>query len=398
MKLIVTALISILTITVFFSLYADYRLRNCVTDNVIPTKSVKSENFTKLRINYTVTTKQHWFRLLKNTKIESPKILRTGSPIQLRERFDQHSRGQKGDIAPVLTTRWLRYSWWNYLHTIAALCLLTCLITIVLVRALTEKYKSLERQVAARSIELNQTIHVLRQSEIALLKSNQTKDQVITMILHDIRSPISFIATISSYLADRQDLISAKSFNETLFQLKAGAKSLVNFTEFFLAWANTQRETFKIQKQYFKLDNLFTDVTHLYQELAKIKGNEMIILPAHLTCYTDYQIFACIIRNLLDNANKFTRNGIITLSAFANQDELVVTVSDTGQGLSSAQIDNFLDENKADIVKGTGSILILSMLKNIGGRLEIKTELDKGSSFSIIMKNALPAQSNLTIG
>ncbi|MBE9460577.1 sensor histidine kinase [Dyadobacter subterraneus] len=344
----------------------------------------------RIRLYNTVRAALWHFPISKNSQI--PQHGTTLVSYKIIWSSGQCFADQKGLHAFIIAKSW----WDNDLSfnlTVVALAALA--VYLVLHRQLVyfkQKYNFLQRQLKALTIETNETIERLRQSEIVLLENNKIKNQLITMVLHDIRSPVRSISTISSYLADKRCFIPVNNFNETLHQLKLGSRSLETFTEKFFLWADSQRDDFKIKPCYFALDAFLLEVTNLYQDIAKMNENKIMVLPTCLVCFCDYQLLACVIRNLVDNANKYTFHGIITLSAFLESNELILNVSDTGNGLTPAEINDFITGNVNGTTSGTGSFLILALLKKIEGRLQIQSAPGKGSTFSIRLKIYYPAQ------
>ena len=271
-------------------------------------------------------------------------------------------------------------TWWFYLLIILLAALMIYLFT-------RQRLNALEELVSARTRELSEVIDELGQSEQALLRSNLVKDKVVTMVLHDMRSPIRYISHISSILIKNRNLLSEQEFDNTLCELDSGARGLQAFTEQFFIWATTQQVDFIIKKEEFLLDDLFRDLFELYQDIARLNGNKLLVNNTDLTVRTDYQILAFIVRNLIDNGNKNTKNGTIILDGHSTFEHTFITVSDTGRGMSEMQIEKFLDENRSLKSEGTGSVLILQMLCKINGKLEIRSTSELGSTFIVCIEN-----------
>lgn len=286
---------------------------------------------------------------------------------------------------PFTVKPWFYTTWWFYLTVILTVFLAAYLIYWLRLRSLTEKSKLMETLVEARTMELNKVVEQLARSESALINSTEIKDKIITIVLHDLRSPISFLNTISNYLAKNSSLLDKAMLENKLHALHAGTLALVTYTEQFFAWATTQHKDFTITATSFNISDIFKEITLLYADILKSRGNNLFIHETGLTCHTDYQILAIILRNLIDNANKNTSNGQIVLKADRNGDLITISVADSGKGLNPEQIRSFMDENSGINKSGLGSVLILNMLKKINGTLSIKTSSDSGSTFNITL-------------
>lgn len=282
---------------------------------------------------------------------------------------------------------WFYNTWWFYLILTISFMLVAYLIGRQRLKSVIERANQLEILVKGRTIELSLAIEQIAQSESALLKSTKVKDRVITMVLHDLRSPIRFLRTISDYLASNHQNLNEAELHERLAELQSGTNALRDFTEQFFTWAVSQHEDFKVNNTLVKIQALFEDLAELYSDIAKNKKNLLTIEATDLKCHTDHQMLALILRNLIDNANKNTASGLINLSASASENSVSIYIKDTGKGLTAGQVNSFIDESKEMGNAGTGSILILNMIQKIGGKLEIITSVDKGSTFIVTLSH-----------
>ncbi|OJV17227.1 MAG: histidine kinase [Dyadobacter sp. 50-39] len=288
---------------------------------------------------------------------------------------------------PVEVLPWFYNTWWFYLFGI---CLSVGVGYLLFQRRLTKLEKEaqeLENVISDRTRELKSAVEDLAKSEMALLESNRFKDHVITMVLHDMRSPLRFISLISGNLLKNHTHLSPADLDAYLGDLHMGTQNLLGFTEQFFMWISTQQQGFKISKNRFLLNALFEEIASLYKELFKVNHNRLTIVHTRLECISDYQILSVIIRNLIDNANKNTIDGEITLSCREANGKLAISISDTGQGLSDEQMALFMSRDRQAGNRGTGSLLIHTMLDYIQGSISIASEPGKGSTFTIHLQN-----------
>lgn len=282
---------------------------------------------------------------------------------------------------------WFYTTWWFYLFCI---CLSVGIGYLLFKRRLTKLQKEaqeLENTISARTRELKNAVDELATSEMALLESNRFKDHVITMVLHDMRSPLRFISLISGKLLKNHTHLTPSDLDAYLGDLHMGTQNLLGFTEQFFMWISTQQQGFKISKNLFSVDVLFEEIASLYKELFKFNHNRLTIVHTDLECVSDYQILSVVIRNLIDNANKNTFDGEIRLSCREENDRLLISISDTGLGLSDEQIALFMSRDRQAGNRGTGSLLIHTMLDYIQGSISIVSEPGQGSTFTILLQN-----------
>ncbi|MGN6420652.1 MAG: ATP-binding protein [Pseudobacter sp.] len=240
----------------------------------------------------------------------------------------------------------------------------------------------IENIVKLRTEELNAAIQQLEESETALKQSNHVKEQIIATVLHDIRSPL-----FSLRMAGKTLVRNWKNSNEENLAQVTGINQLIGelgrFTDQFFSWAASQQEHFKVKKTTFSLQEIFRDIESLFKEILQINNNRFSITETDIRCYTDKEILVLILRNLVDNANKNTENGIISIQATGIPEGLQIQISDTGKGLNDFQIENFLNRDKAVKNGRMGSVIILEMLDRIEGDLQVSSEPGKGSVFTI---------------
>ncbi|MGN6294386.1 MAG: ATP-binding protein [Chitinophagaceae bacterium] len=274
-------------------------------------------------------------------------------------------------------------TWWFYI----LLFILACLIGLIAVRLRTkilkERNAGLQAIIWAQTADLSKTVEQLKTSEQALKESNLMKDRVTTMVLHDMRSPIRFLHTVSDQLLKKHDSLTPAEIKEKLGVLQSSTGSLNEFTEQFFTWAASQHRDFKIQPETFLLQPLFNELEELYADIAKANNNHFIVESTLLQANTDKNILSVIIRNLLDNACKNTANGWVRLSAGAQADKLVIAVADTGPGLDETAIATFFEGNGRVGSSRNGSSIVINLLEKIEGRLEIISSKDQGTSFNV---------------
>ena len=280
--------------------------------------------------------------------------------------------------------------WYNTRLFYLVLLLLTFTLIFWLTKLRTQvlraRNRKLKTQVALQTRDLNRMVRQLTQSEDALKESNQTKDNIITTVLHDLRSPIRFIYTISKHIATGHRKMQQDALDLHLKELKNSTASLNSFTDQFFTWALSQHRSFSAKYTQESLADLFQETEMLYADIMSANGNKLIVMPTGLYCYTDPQLLSTVVRNLLDNANKYTRDGVIKLEATRSEHQTTITVSDTGRGFSSEALKAFLNKDKTEDPRdGRGSFIILYLLELMGGRLEADSEPGKGTIFRIVL-------------
>ncbi|MDR6808505.1 signal transduction histidine kinase [Dyadobacter sp. BE34] len=328
-----------------------------------------------------------WHKVEKNGEVTIASLPPGDYKLLVRRNSGDIPDSRAQFVLPVEVQPWFYNTWWFYVFCI---CVSVGIGYLLFKRRLTKLQKEaqeLENVISARTRELKSAVDDLAKSEMALLESNRFKDHVITMVLHDMRSPLRFISLISGNLLKNHKQLTSSDLDAYLGDLHMGTQNLLGFTEQFFMWISTQQQGFKISKNLFPLNALFEEIASLYKELFKVNHNRLTIVRTDLECISDYQILSVIIRNLIDNANKNTTDGEITLSCREENGQLLISISDTGQGLNDEQIALFMSRDRQTGNRGTGSLLIHTMLDYINGSILIASQPGKGSTFTILLQN-----------
>ncbi len=339
-------------------------------------------NKENILIEYRISElKDEWSPVQENGVITLNNVRSGNYQIQVRKRNGASQHGYDYLNFGVTVKPFFYNTWWFYALAAALLAVAVYFFMRYRFRVLKKRSEELEKLVAARTLQLNDKIGELSQSQNSLEESNKVKDRMITLVLHDLRSPIRFLNTISNYLSRNYQSLTKEDLKRSTDELKGSTTALNHFTEHFFAWINSHRENFTVVNECVSINSLFTDVRDLYEEIIRNEGNVILIEPTEIGCYTDKHILDAIIRNLVDNANKNSNRGIISLSAKAFNDRIEIYVSDTGEGLSDEQIAQINKGILAD--KGIGLTIIIDLLDKIGGRLSASRGSEKGCVFRV---------------
>jgi len=235
-------------------------------------------------------------------------------------------------------------------------------------------------------------------TENELRELNATKDKFFSIMAHDLKSPLSIFALATDTLVKEYDNLDRDDLNEYLIDLKDNAQNIYGLLENLLTWSRTQRGKINFTPDIFDLKFIIDGNVQLYQAAAHTKNVEIInLVTDEIRVYSDSNLINTILRNLINNAVKFTSaDGKITVSVDSNIKYFQVNVTDTGVGMSELVVDNLfnLDFNTTtlgtDNEKGTGLGLIVckEFIKLIGGEIWAKSKLGEGTTFSFtIPKN-----------
>lgn len=243
-----------------------------------------------------------------------------------------------------------------------------------------------ERKLAEESLlQLNDRLKAL----------NATKDKLFSIIAHDLKSPFNSILGFSDLLLNDLHSYSVEKTGEFIEQINSSAKNTLSLIDNLLAWANSQMGQINYQPEKIFLLPIFQDIIELLSPTAKIKNITIrYFQPDELAVYADKNLLETIIRNLISNAIKFTNtNGKINVYSILENDQIVITISDSGMGISRENINRLFDINENFTTKGTanekgsglGLILCKEFIEKQGGKIWVESEVGVGSDFKFTL-------------
>ncbi|MDZ7777054.1 MAG: histidine kinase dimerization/phospho-acceptor domain-containing protein [Bacteroidales bacterium] len=183
---------------------------------------------------------------------------------------------------------------------------------------------------AAIVIEKKQAENQLRKSESELKELNAQKDKFFSIIGHDLKSPFNSILGFSGLLEEQ---IGEKNYDEVGKSAKIIGQSsqrAMDLLENLLEWSRAQTGRIEFSPESFKMINLTDDTFAQLKDAADQKSITLRNdLPTNLPVFADKNMIGTVMRNLISNAIKFTREGgEIKISAEKSAKEIFVSVSD----------------------------------------------------------------------
>ncbi len=245
----------------------------------------------------------------------------------------------------------------------------------------------LQREVAERTEEL-----ALKNKELQNI--NSTKDRLFAMISHDLRAPLISLRGLTkkvNFLIERGRIAEVSQIGETVDGAVNRTQKLLDN---LLSWAIVQGEDFKYQPENLEVAELLKEVSSLYLDLANAKSISLMVNNQREKVYADKQSVLTILRNLLDNAIKFTpRGGKVTLSALSStqNDFTSLVISDNGVGIPPSQLENIFaldhrystDGTAGERGTGLGLVLCSDLAHQNSGQLSALSIPGEGSIFTL---------------
>jgi signal transduction histidine kinase len=286
----------------------------------------------------------------------------------------------------------LFYKTTSFLLVIIAVALVLGVLLVQKRHELAEKKREVRRNQQTLSetvIQLKDTVARLQESEKALVKTSAQREKLISLVIHDLRSPLRFLTMLAGDLYDNQPELTPAEMKERAWLVKKGAQDIYNFSEDFLLWITSQKDNFSISSRHFRIRPLLQEIYDFYSEQVQQRGNLLSYETGEdLLIYSDPHVLITIIRNLVDNANKYTSQGSIRITATRQGDYVQICISDTGQGMSPRQIATFLGEDNLENVNSgsqLGHKFIFDLTRRLGGVLSVESEEQKGTKIRLLL-------------
>ncbi len=227
----------------------------------------------------------------------------------------------------------------------------------------------------------------LRSTQQRLKAINQSKDDLLSVLSHDLRNPLISIQSGLKLLYQRTPEKN-KEWQQIYDHMSRVSSSAFHLLNTILDWSKTQMSTLEENPQEYDLKDIVNNVTQLYQGTADLCNVKIISDIASQKITVDKEMFSIILRNLLSNAIKYTESGgKIRISAENNAKHKSITVSDTGAGMSSELLNKVMafDAFGSDVKSsdefsmGFGLSLCKVYVKRIGGQISAESQLGKGT-------------------
>lgn len=264
-----------------------------------------------------------------------------------------------------------------------------------------EDLKAEKNTVEEQNEELVQIADRLQIKILELDTANSTKNRLFSLISHDIRNPFTSILGLSELLDKNYDTYEEVQRKKLTNMIRTSSESIYSQLSNMLDWARGQLNNLQINPQHCRLAWVVKDTVSIQQPVAQNKNIDIQIhIDDHCAVYADIEMLKAIIRNLTSNAIKFTpSNGTVKISAqhLAGQSMTQITIADTGVGISPENIDNILNTDTVHSTYGTdkepgtglGIAICIQFVKSNNGRLEIESELGKGTAFKVFLPQGI---------
>lgn len=233
----------------------------------------------------------------------------------------------------------------------------------------------------------------LIESERNLKNLNATKDKFFSIIAHDLKGPFFSLLGLSEIMSEDLDDMNKDEIREMSKGINGASKKVFALLENLLQWARAQLGMVNIEKQLFDFNELVLENTKLFKNNFEQKGIKLrseLIDDSEI--FADREMINFALRNLLNNAIKFTENnGEVLIESKKQDNNFVVSISDTGIGIDENSLKKLFKIESTFSTAGTseekgtglGLILVHEFIHKNNGEISVKSKLNEGTTFTI---------------
>jgi signal transduction histidine kinase len=258
---------------------------------------------------------------------------------------------------------------------------------IVIVALVWNLYKVKQRT----NTDLQRINEKVKSQNAQLQDLNATKDKFFSIIGHDLKGPLNSLTSFSGLLINHVESLSREEIQILAKDLDKSLKNLYALLNNLLEWSRSQTGNIEFKTETFDIGSLLKENRELLFAQAQNKKigfleemNGRVAVKAHR------QSLNTVVRNLVSNSIKFTpEGGVIKLGVKQNHRHVLVSVADTGVGMSPDVISKLFRLDAKHTTRGTanekgtglGLILCKDFVEKNGGKLWVESEEGRGSVF-----------------
>ena len=238
---------------------------------------------------------------------------------------------------------------------------------------------------------------VLQVKNEKLRTLNESKNQLLSVLSHDLRPSIYRLGTIGEQIKEAVEAKRTKEFQILIQQNRMFANNAYSFLDNMLQWVLEETKQSFFNPEKLHLQSLTEQVAYHLIPFMELKKITLIkkIAPAHFI-EADANTLKIALRNILENAVKYSpEHGTITIRTHTEKDRLQLVIADNGPGMEPETLQNIFNPHKkirkkdsyGHISAGLGMHLVKTMVEKNGSTLTIESAPGKGAKVSITFKH-----------
>ncbi len=225
-----------------------------------------------------------------------------------------------------------------------------------------------------------------RAEELAHL--NATKDRLLSIVSHDVRTPVGAMCQVMRDITDNYDAMAETDRKAKMVMLRTSSEALNDRMDNIIHWVKGELENSQVVPTDFNLAALVDECLKAQEMAVKAKSLKVSNgVPADWMAHDDANVVRLVLHNLLNNAVKFSYpEGEVGVRAEEKDGRIWVEVRDNGMGISEKKLDKIFKFMTSSTIgtegeTGTGIGLFVSkmLVDKLGGEISISSVKDEGT-------------------
>ena len=278
-----------------------------------------------------------------------------------------------------------------FVFLVLALAILVTVAWIFSMRA----YKKLNKKYGQLSDEQKSILVLNDELEFkneSLEELNMEKNNMISVVAHDFKAPLGNIEGLIELVKLNKETLTEEQL-EYIEMLKRVTQETANMVDVMLNVHRIESELHELTLHKYDILELIRKVIRLHEPTAKLKKTKIVFAPKAKICElnTDKQYFHQILSNILENAVNFSPDNtgvIVRLNEEATS--VSISITDFGPGISESDHKRLFSgytrlggEKSNGKPTGTGLAIVLRLVEKLQGKINVKSEEGKGSTFTV---------------
>ena len=267
---------------------------------------------------------------------------------------------------------------------------------------LARSFNAMAQSLARSRTTLEEYSGALEEKVLELERANHLKSEFLATISHELRTPLNVIIGYVEMLAESEGGSLSPDQQEMLGAIQRYSRLQLDLITDILDFSRLSSGRISFHVERFELEPLLTEIRALYAaRLASTRVQLDVVVAADLPPLESDRIkLQEIVRNLVDNAIKFTEEGVVSVTGQAGETSgwLRIEVADTGAGMPPEDLEYIFDafhQVGASSTRGTGGVglglsIVKQLVEALGGRVSVTSRVGQGSTFTIDIPHCLP--------
>lgn len=239
---------------------------------------------------------------------------------------------------------------------------------------------------------LTQQKKQIEESNAELERLNAIKNRLLSVVSHDVRSPLNSLKSMLHLFEN--NALTQTELQWVVNNVGNQVGQITYFLDNLLRWTKNQLEHVEPKPVKLQLHSVVDETIELLSVSARIKTIDLSSsVPKDIAVFADEEMMKIVLRNLVSNAIKFCdKNDRISIEACLQAKDIVVTVEDTGKGISEEQLPKLFNLShlstkgtQEEVGTGIGLSLCKEFVEKNGGKISVSSKEGKGSKFEFTL-------------